>query len=126
MRLFEFLGRTQIGDQGPSTYGWPTVGVGPLNQNDVPVVPRNNNRAGTSFHPLFHIVDLVEALSGVSSLELLSQIIVTDASGVHDGFWGEDVLNWSRDQNAYEGRFDKGHVLQHHEQRFGQLLQRRR
>ena len=57
------------------------------------MVSRNNNSAGTSFHPLFDIVDVIEALSGVSSLELLSQIIVADASGVHDGFWGEDVLN---------------------------------
>jgi len=64
-----------------------------LDQNDVPVVSRNNNSASTSFHPLFYVVDIIEALSGVSSLELLSQIIVADASGVHDGFWGEDVLN---------------------------------
>ena len=65
----------------------------PPDPNDVPVVPCNDNGAGTSFFPLFDIVNLIETLPGVGSLELFSQIIVTDAPGVHDGFWGEDVLN---------------------------------
>jgi len=57
------------------------------------VVPRDNNSTDTSFLPLFDIVDLIEAVSGVRRLELLSQIIITDTSGVHNGFRGEDVLN---------------------------------
>jgi len=69
------------------------VSARPLEQNDVPVVPRNHNSAGAGLFPLFDIVNLIEALPSVSSLELLSQIVVTDASGVHHGFWGEDVLN---------------------------------
>lgn len=85
------------------------------------MVPSDNDSASTSLFPLFDIVNIIEALPGVSDLELLSQIIVADASGVHHGFWGEDVLNQPRDQNAYKIGFGNGHALQHHEQRFVQL-----
>ena len=94
--------------------------------SDVPVVPSNNNGAGAGLFPVFDIVYIIEALPGVSSLKLLSQIIVADASGVHHGFWREDVLDRPGDQNAYGIGFGSGYVLQHHEPRFVQLLQRRR
>jgi hypothetical protein len=94
--------------------------------NDVPVVSCDNNSASTGPFPLFDVVNFIETLPGVSSLELFSQIIVTDASGVHHGFWREDVLDQPRDQNAYEVRFGKGHALQHHEQRFARLPQQHR
>jgi len=60
---------------------------------NVPVVPRDNDSTNTGFLSCFDIVDIIKAVSSVGSLELLSQIIVTDASGEHHGFWGEDVLN---------------------------------
>jgi len=102
------------------------VSARPLNPNDVPVMPGDDNSTDTSFLSPFDIVDLVEAVSSVGSLELLGQIIVTNTSGIHHGFWGEDVLNQHRDQIAYGTRSGRGRALQHHEQRFGQLLQRRR
>ena len=98
----------------------------PPDLSDVPVVPRNDNSAGAGLFSFLDKVNLIETLPGVGSLELLGQIIVSDASGVHHGFWGEDVLNQHRDQIAYGTRSGRGRALQHHEQRFGQLLQRRR
>ena len=65
----------------------------PLNPNDVPVVSRDNNSTDASFLSLFDIVDLIEAVSSVGSPELLSKVIVTDASGVYHRFGGEYVLN---------------------------------
>ena len=67
--------------------------------NDVPVVPRNDHSTSAGLFSLFDKVNIIEALPGVSSLELLGQIVVTDASGVHHGFWRKDVLNRPRDQN---------------------------
>lgn len=69
------------------------------------MVPRDNDSAGTGLFPLFDKVNLIEALPGVSGLKLLGKIIVTDASGVHHGFWREDVLNRPRDQSACGTRF---------------------
>ena len=94
--------------------------------SDVPVMPRDNDSTGTGLFPLFDIVNLIEALPGVSSLELLGQVIVTDASGVHHRFWRKDVLNQPRDQNPCGTRFGNEYVLQRREQRFGQLPQPRR
>lgn len=59
---------------------------------DVPVVPSDNDSAGTSLFPLLDIVNIIEALPRISNLKLLSQIIVADTSGEHYGFWWEDVL----------------------------------
>lgn len=90
------------------------------------MVPSDNNSASAGLLPFFDIVNVIEALPGISDLKLLSQIIVTDTSGVHHRFWREDVLDRSRDQNAYGIEFGNGHVLQHHERRFGQPLQQHR
>jgi len=90
------------------------------------VVSSDNDSASTSLFPLFDIVYVIKALPGVGKLELLSQIVVTDASSIDHGFWGEDVLDRPRDQNAYEIGFGNGYALQHREQRFAQLPQQYR
>lgn len=63
--------------------------------SDVPVVSSDNDSAGAGPFSLFDIVDVVETLPGVSDLELFSQVIVADASGVYHGFWREDILDRS-------------------------------
>jgi hypothetical protein len=57
------------------------------------MVASDDNSASTGFLPLFDIVNVIEALPGIGSLELISQVIVTNASGIHHGFWWEDVLS---------------------------------
>ena len=59
---------------------------------DVPVVSSDDNSASASSFPLFDIVNVMEALPGIGSLELPSQIVVTNASGIYYGFRREDVL----------------------------------
>ena len=90
------------------------------------MVSSDNDSTSTGLFPFFDIVDIVEALPGVSNFELLSQIIVTDASSIDHGFWGEDVLDRPHDQNAYEIGFCNGYALQHREQHFAQLPQQYR
>lgn len=41
---------------------------------------------------LLDLVDLVEALALVRSLELLSELVITDAAGVDDGVRRKNVL----------------------------------
>ena len=58
----------------------------------VPVVSGDDYTAGTGLLALLDEVDLVEALTLVGSLELLSEVIVTDAAGVDDRVRGQNVL----------------------------------
>ena len=60
---------------------------------DVPMVASDDNSASTGFFPLFDEVNFIETLPGIGGLELLSQLVVADASGVYHGFWREDVLS---------------------------------
>ena len=53
----------------------------------------DDNSTSAGFFSFFDEVNLIEALPGISGLELISQLIVTDASGIHHGFWREDVLS---------------------------------
>ena len=61
--------------------------------NHVPVVPSDDNSASTCLFPFFDVVNVIETLPGIGGLELLSQVIVANASGIHHGFWREDVLS---------------------------------
>ena len=58
-----------------------------------PVVASDDDRARARLLALLHEVRLVEALALVGRLELLREIVVADAAGVHDRVWGEDVLD---------------------------------
>lgn len=59
---------------------------------DIPVVAGDNDTTSTRFLTLLHEIDLIETFTLVCSLELFSKVIVSDTSGVHDRFWGQNVL----------------------------------
>lgn len=66
MRLLEHLSSTQSGDKGS-------------------VMASDDRSAGTGLLALLDLVDLIDTFAAVSGLELLGEIIVTNAAGVHDG-----------------------------------------
>jgi hypothetical protein len=74
VRFLELLCRAKGGDQGA-------------------IVTSEDNSASTGLLSLLDKVDLVNTFPLVSGPELLSKIVVTDATGVDDGFWWETVCS---------------------------------
>lgn len=93
--------------------------------DDVPVVPSYDNSASTGFFALFDEVDVFETLPSVSFPELLSQVVVANATGIHHGSWREDVLLVFEPVIRMDVEPDSatGGAPQHLGQRFAQLLQ---
>ncbi len=58
----------------------------------MPVVTSENDATCASLLALLDLVDLSQALALVCSLELLSEVIVADTAGVHNGVRGQNIL----------------------------------
>lgn len=91
MRLFELLGDAEIGDEGPITALERRDEI--RQPNEIPMVAGNDNGAGTSLLPLLHEIDLVESLTLVGFFELLSELVVSNSTGVDHRLWGENILH---------------------------------
>lgn len=52
----------------------------------------NDDGTGSSLLALLDLIRALDALLRVGLPQLIGKIIITDASGVHNGLWREDVL----------------------------------
>jgi hypothetical protein len=59
----------------------------------IPMLPGDDDGASTSALAFLDQIYVREALSAVRSLQLLSEIVITDATSENDRVWGKAVLN---------------------------------
>lgn len=90
VRLLKLLRGTQSSDEGANE--WVQKDTEKGMRQCAPVVSSNHHTAGTGLLTLIDLVNLVETLALVGSLELLSELIIADAASVDDRVGRKNVL----------------------------------
>lgn len=91
MRCLELLSSTESGNKRAIvTFSIPKTTIG--TREYMPVVTSEDDATCASLLALLDLVDLIQALALVCSLELLSKVVVSDTAGIHNGVRRQNVL----------------------------------
>ena len=110
MGLVKFFCGTESGDEGPEGVMSRRVQrvVCVVDRGGVPVVTSYDDSTRSRIFTLLDEIRFGETLPFVCCPELLSEVIVADATGVDDGIWGQDILGKSETMERSDARANWG------------------